>query len=64
MKRYIIVLKVQNLLTGEIRLLDWQKYNEEPSTEEIIKVKNEYEARFSMKYHEHVQYAKVSCIYE
>lgn len=64
MKKYIIILKVQNLLTGEIKFLDWKKYDNEPSTEEILKVKNGYEARFSMKYHEHVHYAKVSCVYE
>jgi hypothetical protein len=64
MKKYLIVLKVKNLLTGEIKLLDWQKYNDEPSADEIIKVKNEYESKFSQKYSEHVEYAKVSCIYE
>jgi hypothetical protein len=63
MKKYMIVLKVQNISTGEIRFRDWMRFNNEPSTEEILKVKKEYEDQIANEYNELVFYAKVNCIY-
>lgn len=64
MRKFIIVLKIKSLATGQAYMADyWEKYDDEPSVAEIVRVKNLYQETVATRENKNVEYAKAICVY-
>lgn len=64
MKKYIIVLKMQNYLTREKKYFDVEHFDHKPSDEVVIKCVNNYaKSETAKRYHDSVKYGFVREVY-